>query len=60
MRRPLDEIVASKGQGEFLFDPENGGGRRRRIKTVSRFEMISAKHVEEEEDDNPKDEPVWV
>lgn len=60
MRRPLDEIIASRGKGEFHFDPENGGGRRRRIKTVSRFEVINSKDVEEEEDENLKDQPVWV
>lgn len=33
--------MASKGKREFVFDPENGGGRRRRIKQVSRLEMLA-------------------
>jgi hypothetical protein len=40
IRKPVEQIIASKGKGEFRFDPENGGGRRRRIKAVSRFEII--------------------
>jgi hypothetical protein len=27
-------------KNKFVFDPENGGGRRRRVKNVSRIEMI--------------------
>ena len=30
------------GKNKFVYDPENGGGRRRRIKKVSRIEMIQA------------------
>jgi len=27
-------------RNEFVFDPENGGGRRRRTKKVSRLELL--------------------
>jgi hypothetical protein len=36
-RKPLEQLLLKKGKNEFIFDPENGGGRRRRIKKVSRL-----------------------
>jgi hypothetical protein len=48
-RRPLEEIVANMEKNKFVFDPENGGGRRRRVKNVSRIEMIK---------DNKKQKPI--
>lgn len=39
-RRPLEKLLLKRGKNEFIFDPENGGGRRRRIKKLSRLEMI--------------------
>ncbi len=29
------------GKNEFKYDPENGGGRRRRNKKVSRIELLN-------------------
>jgi len=39
------------GPNKFVFDPENGGGRRRRIKKVSRIEMLQYENdtLQEEE-----------
>jgi hypothetical protein len=31
-----------RGKNEFVFDPENGGGRRRRIKKLSRIELLNS------------------
>jgi len=39
-RRPLEKLLLKRGKNEFVFDPENGGGRRRRIKKLSRLELI--------------------
>jgi hypothetical protein len=40
--RPLDQLLKMKGaRNEFIFDPENGGGRRRRNKKVSRVELFN-------------------
>jgi len=33
-------LISEKGKNEFVFDPENGGGRRRRVKKISRIEML--------------------
>lgn len=33
-------MVGKIEKNKFVFDPENGGGRRRRIKKVSRIEML--------------------
>ena len=33
-------------RNEFVFDPENGGGRRRRTKKVSRLELLKLNSVE--------------
>lgn len=38
---PLDQILRMRGRNEFVFDPENGGGRRRRNKKVSRIELLN-------------------
>lgn len=40
-RRPLEQLLLKRGKNEFIFDPENGGGRRRRIKKLSRIEMLA-------------------
>jgi len=41
-QRPLDQLLKMKGiRNEFVFDPENGGGRRRRNKKVSRVELFN-------------------
>lgn len=40
-RRPLEQLLMKRGKNEFIFDPENGGGRRRRIKKLSRLEMLA-------------------
>ncbi len=37
-------MIAKIEKNKFVFDPENGGGRRRRIKKVSRIEMIEAEY----------------
>jgi len=37
---PVEKLVKKLGKNEFVFDPENGGGRRRRIKKVSRIELL--------------------
>jgi hypothetical protein len=39
--RPLEQLLKLKGRNEFVFDPENGGGRRRRNKRVSRLELLN-------------------
>jgi hypothetical protein len=41
-RRPFNEISFNqlRNKNEFVFDPENGGGRRRRTKKVSRIELL--------------------
>lgn len=39
-KRPLEQLLLKRGKNEFVFDPENGGGRRRRIKKISRLDMI--------------------
>jgi len=49
-KKPLEELIQEKGKGEFKFDPENGGGRRRRIKKLSRIQMLDE---EMEEDETP-------
>jgi len=53
-------MVSKIKKNEFVFDPENGGGRRRRIKKVSRMEMIeglkfdkSSRQEEQEEWNDP-------
>jgi hypothetical protein len=33
-------LISQAGKNEFIFDPENGGGRRRRMKKISRIEMM--------------------
>lgn len=38
----IREYLKKQAREEFKFDPENGGGRRRRVKKVSRIEMIMA------------------
>lgn len=38
--KPLEQLLKEKGKNEFVFDPENGGGRRRRIKKLSRIEFL--------------------
>jgi hypothetical protein len=35
----IKELVEKK-KNKFVFDPENGGGRTRRVKKVSRIEMM--------------------
>lgn len=40
-KRPLEQLLQKRGKNEFKFDPENGGGRRRRIKKLSRLEMLA-------------------
>jgi hypothetical protein len=40
IEKPIDAIVERMGKNKFVFDPENGGGRRRRIKKVSRIQML--------------------
>lgn len=40
-RRPLEKILEERGKNKFIFDPENGGGRRRRIKQVSRLGCLA-------------------
>jgi hypothetical protein len=47
----LDSLISKIGKNKFIFDPENGGGRRRKIKKVSRLELLA----QEEEVDNS----VW-
>jgi hypothetical protein len=32
-----------RGKSKFEYDPENGGGRARRIKNVSRLELLKIK-----------------
>ena len=49
-RKPLEQLLLKKGKNEFIFDPENGGGRRRRIKKVSRLELLG--YSDENEDPN--------
>jgi hypothetical protein len=39
-QRPLEQVLRMYGRNEFIFDPENGGGRRRRNKRVSRIEVL--------------------
>lgn len=48
MRGPLEQAIANKGKGEFKFDPENGGGRRKRIKKISRIEMLQAEEANQQ------------
>ena len=40
-QRPLEQLLRMRGRNEFVFDPENGGGRRRRNKKVSRVELLN-------------------
>jgi hypothetical protein len=35
-------MISKIEKNKFVFDPENGGGRRRRIKKVSRIDMMVA------------------
>lgn len=45
----LDEVTdfgQLRKRNEFVFDPENGGGRRRRTKKVSRLELLKLNSVE--------------
>ncbi len=44
---PAEEIVLKMKKNKFVYDPENGGGRRRRIKKVSRFQMVEQDSEEE-------------
>ena len=46
-RKPLEQLLLKKGKNEFIFDPENGGGRRRRVKKVSRLELLGYQENEE-------------
>jgi hypothetical protein len=36
-----------KPKNDFKFDPENGGGRRRRVKNVSRIDMLLNEEMED-------------
>jgi hypothetical protein len=38
---PIDQMLRIRGRNEFIYDPENGGGRRRRNKKVSRIELLN-------------------
>ena len=40
-QRPLEMLLRMRGRNEFVFDPENGGGRRRRNKKMSRIELLN-------------------
>ena len=39
--KPLDDYMRLRNKNEFVYDPENGGGRRRRTKKVSRIEILN-------------------
>ena len=51
-RKPLEKLLLKKGKNEFIFDPENGGGRRRRVKKVSRLELLGYNQDCEQENQN--------
>jgi hypothetical protein len=48
IREPIEELAHKIGPNKFVYDPENGGGRRRRIKKVSRIEMIREEEMKME------------
>lgn len=35
-----DEFVAPKNNNKFVLDPENGGGRRHKVRNVSRIDHL--------------------
>lgn len=40
-QRPLEQLLKMRKKNEFVYDPENGGGRRRRNNKVSRVELLN-------------------
>ena len=46
-KHPLEKLLMKRGKNQFVFDPENGGGRRRRIKKLSRLEMLGLESTQD-------------
>lgn len=56
-KHPLEKLLMKRGKNQFVFDPENGGGRRRRIKKLSRLELLgyeSTRDIKQVNSSQPK------